>query len=196
MEVEMPRHLELWNLRDSIRDICYTSCALSLPLSVVNPILPYVTPETVKSSGCLRYRHLELSHKHFLLRFYKNKQKEKSVVGFGSITSGRGGGDDGGCRRRAITNLPISIRIIDGNFFTCFDAFADEDDSLFSEPYEAFELAVGCAGVVDKSCVVAGFPLPDLVDCTVGLADHDILVFHSWGRFFDVSEGFFFFFFR
>lgn len=68
----------------------YTSCALSL--SVVNPILPYVTPETVKSSGCLRYRHLELSHKHFLLRFYKNKQKEKSVVGFGSITSGRGGG--------------------------------------------------------------------------------------------------------
>lgn len=60
-------------------------------LSLVHPILPYVTPETVKSSGCLRYRHLELSHKHFLLRFYKNKQKEKSVVGFGSITSDRGG---------------------------------------------------------------------------------------------------------
>lgn len=151
-------------------------------LSVVNPILPYVTPETVKSSGCLRYRHLELSHKHFLLRFYKNKQKEKSVVGFGSITSGRGE-DDGGCRRRAITNLPISIRIIDGNFFTRFDAFADEDDSLLAEPYEAFELAVGCARMVYKSCVVAGFPLPDLVDCAVGLAYHDILVFHSWEKF-------------
>lgn len=81
------------------------------------------------------------------------------------------------------TNLPISIRIIDGNFFTCFDAFADEDDSLLAEPYEAFELAVGCAGVVYESCVVAGFPLPDLVDCAVGLAYHDILVFHSWGSF-------------
>lgn len=87
------------------------------------------------------------------------------------------------CRRRATTNLPISIRIIDGNFFTCFDAFADEDDSLLAEPYEAFELAVGCAGVVYKSCVVAGFPLPDLVDCAVGLAYHDILVFHSWEQF-------------
>lgn len=81
------------------------------------------------------------------------------------------------------TNLPISIRIIDGNFFTCFDAFADEDDSLLAEPYEAFELAVGCAGMVYKSCVVAGFPLPDLVDCAVGLAYHDILVFHSWEKF-------------
>lgn len=72
MEVEMPRHLELWNLRDSIKRGIYVHIMRPLPslaLSVVNPILPYVTPETVKSSGCLRYRHLELSHKHFLLRF-------------------------------------------------------------------------------------------------------------------------------
>lgn len=71
MEVEMPRHLELWNLRDSIseRYMLHIMRPLLSLLSLVHPILPYVTPETVKSSGCLRYRHLELSHKHFLLRF-------------------------------------------------------------------------------------------------------------------------------